>query len=279
MPKPGFGSAPTGASTSSPRVLSGGSMEKLPERGSKRSPPTLSEATCGPAQPTALSRYDLEGRRNLRVPVPEALAQEQRLALRPQDGSLWLSRGSRLLNFTAAGELAHSFQVPGLIHSLHLEAEQNLLKVGFAREIRTFDAVTGLEAAPVEAVGSIQLGNLSGVRQAADGSFWALAGPRLQLLDSRGRILSLHPPLGPEAQLQLLAQDSIPSPRGSPPTPTSLGSAAPAGSWLASPFQAERQSSAWLCSLSSRKPRPPRPPARTPPNQLESRKKHLPARP
>ena len=86
-------------------------------------------------------------------------------------------------------------------------------------------------------------------------------------------------PLGPEAQLQLLAQDSIPSPRGSPPTPTSLGSAAPAGSWLASPFQAERQSSAWLCSLSSRKPRPPRPPARTPPNQLESRKKHLPARP
>ena len=83
MPKPGFGSAPTGASTSSPRVLSGGSMEKLPERGSKRSPPTLSEATCGPAQPTALSRYDLEGRRNLRVPVPEALAQEQRLALPP----------------------------------------------------------------------------------------------------------------------------------------------------------------------------------------------------
>ena len=129
-----------------------------------------------------LHAFGFEGEPLVSVPVDLPAADAAELVVRPEDGSVWLAAGDRLVSFSAYGQPLRSVRAADRVDSLALDPAEDLLWVGTRRSAAAHDAVSG---APVRTI------PLDGVRDldAGAGGIWVAQKGRLRRYGQDGDLL------------------------------------------------------------------------------------------
>jgi RHS repeat-associated protein len=108
------------------------------------------------------------------------------LAVRPDDGSVWLASGHELRSLSAAGEPLGSWRLPETAVTLALDPDASLIWVATAKGVAARDAVSG------EPVRTLDLGrnpDVRGLALTSSGNLWIALRDEARLLGMDGALL------------------------------------------------------------------------------------------
>jgi YD repeat-containing protein len=157
----------------------------IPEPGGARSVAVdPSRATTWAWTGRSLLALGFDGTRRLAVPLDLPASVHTDLAVRPEDGSVWVAAGQELRNVSAAGQPLASRRLPANVIALALD--RTLLWTATMTSVAALDAVTG------DPVLTLDLGrkpDVRGLGVAPSGAVWVALRDEARLLDEDGALL------------------------------------------------------------------------------------------
>lgn len=138
----------------------------------------------------SLLALGFDGARHFSVPLALPATIHADLAVRPEDGAVWLAAGHELRSISATGALLASWRLDQPAVELGLDSAAGLLWVATAQSVEAFDAVSG---ASVRALDFGRVPDVRGLGLTPAGSIWVALRDEARLFTPDGTLLRTIP--------------------------------------------------------------------------------------